>query len=123
MKRWIIYAGTSALIVGLSALLIGLQFEPPARYGVWAGLAAAWLVQAAAFAILIAATRRRAQLVFAGWTAGTFLRFLVLGLGAWLTLGGILGVPAEPTLLSLVIAMFALLLLEPVVFRRKLGVR
>ena len=123
MKRWIIYAGTSALLVGLSALLIGILFEPPARYGVWAGLAAAWLVQAAAFAILIAATSRRAQLVFAGWTAGTFLRLLVIGLLAWLTLGGTLGVPAEPTLISLVIAIFGLLLLEPVVFRHNLGVR
>lgn len=123
MKRWIIYAGTSALLVGLSALLIGLQFEPPARYGVWAGLAAAWLVQAAAFAVLIAATNRRAQLVLAGWTAGTFLRLLVVGLLAWLTLGGTLGVPAEPTLISLVVAIFGLLLLEPVVFRHNLGVR
>lgn len=123
MKRWIIYAGTSALLVGLSALLIGILFEPPARYGVWAGLAVAWLVQAAAFAILIAATSRRAQLVLAGWTAGTFLRLLVVGLLAWLTLGGTLGIPAEPTLISLVIAIFGLLLLEPVVFRYNLGVR
>jgi len=111
------------MLVGLSALLIGLQFEPPARYGVWAGLAAAWVVQAAAFAILVAATRHRAQLVFAGWTAGTFLRFLALGLLAWLTLGGSVGFPAAPTLISLVIAIFGLLLLEPVVFRYKLGVR
>jgi hypothetical protein len=86
-------------------------------------LVAAWLVQAAAFAILIAATRRRAQLVVAGWTAGTFLRLLVIGLLAWLTLGGTLSLPAEPTLLSLVIAIFGLLLLEPVVFRHNLGVR
>lgn len=123
MKRWIIYAGMSAALVGLSALLIGLTFETPARYGVWAGLAVAWTVQATAFAILIAATSGRAQLVFAGWTAGTFLRLLVVGLLAWLTLGGIVGVPAEPTLLSLVIAIFVLLLLEPVVFRFNQGVR
>ncbi|NIR45020.1 MAG: hypothetical protein GWN99_11625, partial [Gemmatimonadetes bacterium] len=47
----------------LSALLIGLEFEPPARDGIWAGIAVAWLVQAAAFAILLAATARRAKLV------------------------------------------------------------
>jgi hypothetical protein len=118
-----IYAGASALLVGLSALLIGLQFEPPARYGVWAGLAAAWAVQGAAFAILIAVTSRHAKLVLAGWTAGTFLRLLVIGLLAWLTMGGILGIPAEPTLISLVIAIFGLLLLEPVVFRHNLRVQ
>jgi hypothetical protein len=123
VKRWIIYAGTSALFIGLSALLIGILSEPPARYGLWAGLAAAWLVQAAAFAILIAATSRRAQLVLAGWTAGTFLRLIVVGTLGWLTLGGMLEIPAEPTLISLVIAIFGLLLLEPVVFRYNLGVR
>jgi hypothetical protein len=123
VKRWIIYAGTSALFIGLSALLIGILSEPPARYGLWVGLAAAWLVQAAAFAILIAATSRRAQLVLAGWTAGTFLRLIVIGMLGWLTLGGTLEIPAEPTLISLVIAIFGLLLLEPVVFRYNLGVR
>jgi hypothetical protein len=123
VKRWTIYAGTSALLLGLSALLIGFEFEPPARHGIWAGLAAAWVVQAAAFAILIAATGRRAKLVLAGWSAGTFLRLLVIGLLAWLTLGGTLGIPAEPTLISMVIAIFGLLLLEPIVFRYNPGVR
>lgn len=123
MKKWAIYAGTSAVLVGLSALLISAIFDPPARAGIWAGLAVAWLVQAAAFAILVAATGRRAKLVLAGWTAGTVLRLGALGLVAWLTLGGVLGVPAAPTLIALVSALFGLLLLEPVVFRYRLGAR
>lgn len=123
MKKWAIYAVTSALLVGVPALLISLMFEPPARFGIWAGSASAWLVQALAFALLIVATEHRAKLVFAGWTAGTMLRLVGVGVLAWLTLGGILGLPAEPTLVALVVALFALLLLEPVVFHYRYGAR
>ncbi|MEE9133361.1 MAG: hypothetical protein V3U13_07355 [Gemmatimonadota bacterium] len=121
MKKWAIYAGTSALLVSFSALLIGFTFEPPARLGIWAGLASAWLVQAVAFAALVAAAARRDKLIVAGWTVGTVLRLAALGLLAWLTLGGITGLPAEPTLIALALALFALLLLEPIVFRYGFG--
>ncbi len=123
MKRWAIYAGTTALLIGIPAASIGLAFQPPVRNGIWAGLAVAWLVQAAAFALLLAAARRRAQLIVAGWTAGTLLRLGALGGVAWLCLGGLVAIPAEPTLLALVSALFALLLMEPVVFRREFGTR
>jgi len=123
VKKWAIYAVASALLVGVPALLISLVFEPPARFGIWAGSAAAWLVQALAFAVLIAATQRQAKLVLAGWTVGTLLRLAGVGILAWLTLGGILGLPAEPTLVALVVALFALLLLEPVVFHYRYGAR
>ena len=123
MKKWAIYAVASALLVGVPASLISLLFEPPARFGIWAGSAAAWLVQALAFAALIAATERKAKLILAGWTAGTMLRLAGVGVLAWLTLGGILGLPAEPTLVALVVALFALLLLEPVVFHYRYGAR
>ena len=123
MKKWAIYAVTSAFLVGVPALLISFMFEPPARFGIWVGSAVAWLVQVLAFAMLIAATQRRAKLVLAGWTAGTMLRLVGVGILAWLTLGGILGLPAEPTLVALVAALFALLLLEPVVFHYRFGAR
>lgn len=123
MKRWTLYAGISALLVSVSALLVGFLFEPQVRLGIWAGLGSGWLVQLAAFAILVAAAGRRPKLVVAGLTAGTFLRLVVLGLLAWLSLGGMLGLPAEPTLLALASGLFALLLLEPVVFRHRLGAR
>jgi hypothetical protein len=118
-----VYAVTSALLVCLSALLISFMFEPPTRAGIWAGLGSAWLVQAAAFAILVAAAGRHAKHVAAGWTLGTVLRLGTLGALGWLTLDGTLGLPAEPTLLALVISLFALLLLEPIVFRYRLGSR
>jgi hypothetical protein len=87
------------------------------------GLAAAWLVQALAFAILVLFTRRRPGGVVAGWTLGTFLRLAALTVLAWLTLARILALPAEPTLIALTIALFALLLLEPVFFRQQIGTR
>lgn len=104
-------------------MLVGLGFRPPDRVAVWVGLSAAWLVQLAAFAILLAATRRRPKLVVAGWTAGTILRMAVIGLAAWLTLGGAVDLAPEPTLVALVAALFALLVLEPVVFRYHYGTR
>jgi len=123
VRRWALYAAISALLVGFSALAVGFVFEPQVRLGIWAGLGSAWLVQLAAFAILLAAAGRRAKLVVAGWTAGTVLRLVVLGLLAWLSLGGNLGLPAEPTLLALAFGLFALLLLESAVFRHRLGAR
>lgn len=113
----------SGVLVGLSAVLIKFAVPPPARFGVWAGLASAWLVQIAAFALLLAATRRRPTLVVAGWTLGTLLRMAVITAAAWLTLRGVLDLPPEPTLVALVTATFALLLLEPVVFRYRYGTR
>lgn len=123
MRSWAIYAGISALLVGLSASLIGLSFESRARLGIWAGLGSAWLVQAAAFAILVAASRRRDKLFAAGWTAGTVLRLGVVALLAWLSLANVWPLPAEPTLIALAVALFGLLLLEPIVFRHGLGAR
>ncbi len=87
------------------------------------GLASAWVLQIVAFAVLVGATAKRANFVLAGWAVGTFLRLAGLGLLAWLTLGGSLSLPAEPTLIALAAALFALLLLEPVVFRYRFGTR
>ncbi len=44
MRKTASYAGISAALVGLSALFINFTFEPPARSGIWVGLAAAWVV-------------------------------------------------------------------------------
>ena len=119
LDRWAVYAGASALLVSVSAVATGLVFESRVRSGIWAGLGVAWLVQLAAFAALIAATNRNDKYVLAGWSLGTFLRLAVVGLLAWLTLAGIWPLPAEPTLVALVLALFALLLLEPVFFRHR----
>ncbi len=123
MRRWAVYAGISAVLVGASALVIGYAFQAAERLAIIAGLAVAWLVQAIAFGILLVMARRQPKLVLAGWTAGSILRLAVVGLAAWLTLSGVLALPAEPTLLALVAALFVLLLLEPVVFRYRYGAR
>jgi len=103
--------------------VIGHAFQAAERLAIFAGLAVAWLVQAVAFGILLVTVRRRPKLVVAGWTAGSILRLAAVGLAAWLTLSGVLALPAEPTLLALVTALFVLLLLEPVVFRYRYGAR
>ncbi len=123
MRRWVIYAGGSALLVGLSAIPLSFLFEPRVRLGVWIGLTVAWMVQAAAFGILIFATRQRPNRVVAGWTVGTFIRLVALSALAWLTLSGAWALPPEPTLLALAGGLFVLLLLEPFVFRYHLEAR
>ena len=123
MKRWTSYTAISALLVVISAVLVGVWFESGARSGIWAGLAVAWLVQALAFALLIAATRWRPKMVVAGWTAGTLLRLAAVVVLAWLTLADIWLLPAEPTLIALAAGIFGLLILEPVIFSRGLKTR
>lgn len=123
MKRWTSYAAISALLVVISAVIVGVWFDSQARSGIWAGLAVAWFVQAVAFALLIAATQWRPKLVVAGWTAGTLLRLAAIVVLAWLTLADIWMLPAEPTLIALATGIFGLLLLEPVIFSRGLVTR
>ena len=119
VNRWAIYGAVSAILVVSAGLLITLWFDPQTTLGIWTGLASAWAVQAAAFAILLLAARRRAGLVVAGWTAGTVLRLAAVGVLAWLTLSEATTLPAAPTLLALVAGLFGLLLLEPVIFQRR----
>lgn len=123
MGQWAVYAVASGAVVGVSAWLAGLLFPPATRSGIWTGLATAWFVQALAFAALVGFARRRPQLVVAGWTVGTFLRLAALGALGWLIFAGTLALPAEPTLIALVIALFVLLLLEPIFFRPAMGTR
>lgn len=98
-------------------------FDTGVRRGIFAGLGIAWLAQLSAFAALVAATRREAQMVVAGWTVGTLLRLIAVAAVAWLTLAGVLALPVEPTLIALVIGLFALLLLESAVFRYRIEAR
>ena len=117
MRKWLIYAALSAVLVIGAGAVTSIWLSDQARWGVWTGLGAAWIVQAGAFAALLFAAHRRPRLIIAGWTAGTFLRVATLGILAWLTLGGIWALPPKPTLIALVSGIFVLLLLEPVIFR------
>jgi hypothetical protein len=109
--------------VSLAASFISFFFESETRLGIWVGLTAAWTAQTVAFAALLATVRRRAASIMAGWVVGTFLRLLVIGGLAGLTLGGILALPPEPVLLTVAVALFVLMLLEPVVYHYRLGAR
>lgn len=103
--------------MAVASLLIQLAFEPRVRSGIRVGLAAAWLAQACAFALLLAGAIRWQRGVVAGWTAGTLVRLATLAGLAWLSLGGVWALPLEPMLIALVAALFVLLILETVVFR------
>lgn len=103
--------------MGASAILVSFAFEPELRLGIWTGLAAAWVAQLAAFGALLAAARREARLLVAGWSAGTVARLAAIAGLAGLILGGVVALPIAPTLIALVAALFVLLLLEPAIFR------
>lgn len=117
MNRWSIYAGAATFLIGVSALIIYLFFDSEVRIGILAGLAVAWLVQLGAFGVLLSASRRDARGFLAGWMVGFVARLASVGAVAWWTLAGPLGVPAEPTLIALAVGFFALLLLEPAIYR------
>ncbi len=115
MKTWLLYGGSSALLVGLGGTAANL-LEPSAASAVWVGLGLAWMVQILAFAILLGVVSWRPRLIVAGWTAGTFIRLLALSLIAWLSLSRNWAFPADTTLIATVVGFFGLLLLEPVMF-------
>lgn len=109
--------------MGLAASAVAFFFESEIRTAIWAGLAAAWATQSLAFAALLGAARRRARLILAGWVAGTFLRLLAIGGLAAATLAGPVALPPEPVLVTAALALFVLMLLEPVVYHYRLRVR
>jgi hypothetical protein len=118
VKAWFAYA-VAALVLTLTGAGVALLLVPGESVGaVWFAAAVAYVVQLIAFAALIA-VRHRHELFLIGWLAGLMLRFGVLGLVAfWLSRSE--AFPLAPALISLVVFVFALLLLEPLFLRRGL---
>lgn len=116
-----LYALTTALVVVVAAVLLGLVLPGEAvRAVAWMGVVA-WLVQVALFAPLYAA-RGRGNAFFAAWGGGTLARFATVGLAAWwVWRSGSL--PLAPALLALAGFLFLFLLIEPVFFRMGLRTR
>jgi hypothetical protein len=80
------------------------------------GAGVSYVLQLGAFAALLR-FRDDAQLFLLGWAAGIGLRFLAVGVVAYvLTQTTVL--PAEPALLSLVGFLVVLLFMEPLFLRR-----
>lgn len=110
MTRGAIAALLAVPVVGALVLAAGIALEPAGRGGVLAGVLVGCAVQLLLFAL--------AALVFAehplaAYGVGLVVRLLVVVLAA-LVLVPATGLPAAPTLLSLVSVLFATTLLEPV---------
>ena len=110
MKRWLMFAGASLVIIVAGAWLLGLIFASPAeRRAIRVSAGVAWVAQLFGFAVarLLAATN-----VVAGWGLGMLLRFAVLAVYA-LVIVKAFALPAAAALLSLVTFFFVSTLIEP----------
>ena len=115
MKTWLKYAAWGLGVVGVGVLGAVLLTDGPTQQAVMVSAVIAYVVQLAAFGMLIA-FREKSNLFLAGWLLGMVLRFGVLGLAAFAaTRSEVL--PRSALLLSLVGFVFLLLLLEPVFLR------
>jgi hypothetical protein len=115
LRSWLAYAG-AALAVAVCGGWLGGVIAGPSAGGVWFAAALAWTIQLIAFGLILA-LRDNAQLFMVGWLGGMMLRLVVVGgLALWLTRSEAL--PPAPTLVSLVVFVFVMLLLEPVFLKR-----
>ena len=124
VRAWLAYAGVGmALVVVLTIVAAGLV-APALRPAILIGGAIAYVLQLAAFGLLLA-LRDKPQLFLAGWLGGMVLRFGALGAVLywssrtavlyWSSRTAVLA--SKPLALSLVGFVFLLLLLEPVFLR------
>lgn len=118
-RAWVAYTVLSAALVAAAGAVVTLWVGTPARHGAWSGLGTAWIVQAAAFGLLVATREPAGKRMIVGWVGGTVLRLLTLIAVGLLALTGRWPFPAEATLLALAAGLFVLLLLEPFVVSRR----
>jgi hypothetical protein len=115
LRSWIAYAVAGAVLTVVVALVVSFVGGAQISKAVWLAAAFAYVLQAAAFALLLL-VRDHASLFMAGWLGGMVLRFgAVAGLAFWAARFTTFSLPA--LLLSLVGFVFLLLLLEPVFLR------
>lgn len=104
------YAAVTLLLVALGVWAFGLVYGGAAeRRAVLLSAAVAFVVQLPAFAI---ARRTAGVNVFAGWGMGALLRFVTLGIYAFLVVGP-MALPSGAALLSLATFFFVSTLVEP----------
>lgn len=104
------YAAVTLLVVALGTWAFFLVYGAAAeRRAVLVSAAVAVVVQLPAFAL---ARRTAGVNVFAGWGAGALLRFVTLGLYAFLVVGP-MALPSGAALLSLATFFFVSTLVEP----------
>ncbi|HEU4630609.1 MAG TPA: hypothetical protein VFS08_12740 [Gemmatimonadaceae bacterium] len=104
------HAAVTLLIIVLGTWVFGLVFHEAAeRRAVLLSAAVAFVIQLLTFVL---ARRTVGENIFVGWGVGVLLRFVVLGIYAFLVVEP-LALPAEPALLSLVAFFFVSTLVEP----------
>ncbi len=115
-RAWRSYAAASlALVLGLVVAGV-LVVDAGARPGLLVAAGAAWVLQLAAFAGLLA-VRDRPELFLLGFVGGMLLRLgMVVGAGLWLRATALF--PPLPTMIGFVTFLFGLLLLEAVYVRK-----
>lgn len=118
MRTWAAYAGTALALVAAGAGAASLALGGAAREAVWLSAGLAWVLQLMAFALLVW-VHGQARLFVVGWVGGMGLRFLALGVLAYVATRT-RTFPPEPLLVSFVAFLFLLILLEPVFLKRGL---
>jgi hypothetical protein len=115
MTAWLRYAAVTALILVLLAWGVVLLLSGADPRAVWVAAAAAWLVQLAAFGVLLAGRGREIGFVV-GWGGGMAMRFVALaGMAIWVSVSE--AHQPESALLSLIGFMMVLTLIEPLFLR------
>ena len=110
------YAAVGTAVVGGAVLVLWPFLGPVAREGVAIAALVALPIQIVSFALLVR-LRARPHGFLAAWLGGTLLRMVAIGVVAFLVLrSGTDG--ALAMLLALASFFFALLLLEPLYFKR-----
>lgn len=115
MVAWVRYAAVAGVVVVLLAL--GVAALVPGTDGASVGLAAgvAYMVQLAAFAVLVAG-KRKGPGFMVGWAGGMAMRGAALaGMAIWVTVSDTHH--AESALLSLIGFAMVLVLIEPLFLR------
>ena len=115
MKRVARFVVLAAVIIVLSAWLLGSMFHAPGDdRAIRVSAVVAFVVQLFAFAMLLLVQDTK---VFPAWGLGMLLRLAALAvMGFWLVRG--MALRAEPALISLATFFFLTTLVEPLLLRR-----
>jgi hypothetical protein len=116
MKEWLRYAVVGLLVVMALAAALWFIVDPDQRRAVLFGAVVAYVIQLAAFGALLR-FHGDAQFFVFGWAAGIGLRFLTVGVVAFVVSRTEV-LPLDATLLSLVGFIVLLLFIEPMFLRR-----
>jgi hypothetical protein len=117
VKRVMRFVAASVVLIVLAAFLLGLLFRLPGdAHAIRVSAVIAFAVQVFAFAVVLVVVGTGTN-VFPAWGLGMLLRLAALAvMGFWLV--RMLGLRAEPALISLATFFFVTTLVEPLLLKR-----